>query len=287
MIQLNLLPDVKLEYIKARQKKRLVVSVASVASIAFLAIMLLLLFYVKVVQNEHLNNLNKDITAKTKELKEKPDLEKILTIQNQLNSLPGLHDNKVISSRLFDYLTQLTPSEATISDVTIDFGGSASSGNAAAASNTTTGATGSEGAQTLNIKGNTDSLTVVNKFVDTIKFTGFVVNNADDESGQTSCGFGNIEQQAPNPDGKTICRAFSQVVLKSFELNASIASGEKPVAYEISFMYDPLLFKYLQAPNDQQPIELRIPNIVSTRSVTEKPSKLFEKQPEAKEEEGQ
>lgn len=284
MIQLNLLPDVKLEYIKARQKKRLVISVASIASAVFLSIMLALFIYVKVVQNEHLGNLNKDIVAKTKELKEKPDLEKILTIQNQLSSLPQLHDDKFIGSRLFDYLNQLTPNEATISDVIVDL--AATSQSTAASPTTTTSDSG--GTKTLTIKGNTDSLTVVNKFVDTIKFTGFVVNDAEKDDGQTSCGFGSFKKQAfPGTDDKTVCRAFSQVVLKSFELNASVSSGEKPVAYEISFMFDPLLFKNIEAASGQQPIELLIPNIVTTRSVTEKPAKLFEKQPEVENKEEQ
>lgn len=150
MMQLNLLPDVKLKYIQARRRKRLVIGLCAMASGVFLVILIALLVYVRFSQPRYMAALTKDIQATTDELKAKQDLDKILTIQNQLNSLPALHDKKVFSSRLFDYLTQLTPVQATISDVEADFE-----------------------ANTMNIKGNADALSTVNQFADTLKFTDF------------------------------------------------------------------------------------------------------------------
>ena len=150
MIQLNLLPDVKLQYIRARRRKRMVIGLSVIVSGFFLSVFIGLLLFVRVAQNQHINALSKDIDKASQELKSKQDLDKILTIQNQLNSLPALHDEKAISSRLFDYLTQTTPTKATISDVAVDFE-----------------------AYTLVIKGNADELGTVNKFTDTLKFTDY------------------------------------------------------------------------------------------------------------------
>lgn len=161
MAQLNLLPDVKLQYVRAQRRKQTVITISVLASAAFLAIFIALLLFVRVGQKQHMSAVDRDIAAAEAQLRETQDLDKILTIQNQLASLPALHDDKQISSRLFDYLNQLTPSEATISDVTLDF------------------ETG-----TLTLTGNADSLRTVNKFVDTLKFTKYTVSGETQEEGE-------------------------------------------------------------------------------------------------------
>ncbi|HYF96910.1 MAG TPA: hypothetical protein VD947_02615 [Patescibacteria group bacterium] len=161
MIQLNLLPDVKMQYIRARQRKRMVMGLSIITSSVFLVLFIFLLLFVRVIQKQHLSALDKDISQVSSELKSKQDLDKILTIQNQLNSLPGLHDQKIIGSRLVDYLTQVTPVQATISDVTSDFE-----------------------ANTLSVKGNADALSTVNKFADTLKFTDFKTGEKEPRQGK-------------------------------------------------------------------------------------------------------
>lgn len=150
MIQLNLLPDVKLEHIKATKTKRFVVLVSAIVSGAALTVVLLLFLVVGVFQKQHLNNLNKDISRYSQELRDVPELDKILTVQGQLQSLPGLHEKKVVASRLFNYLEQLTPSRASIAVVDIDFVNGR-----------------------LKITGAANDSTTVNKFVDTLKFTTY------------------------------------------------------------------------------------------------------------------
>lgn len=235
MIQLNLLPDVKMQYIRARQRKRMVIGLSVIISAVFLAIFIFLLLFVRVAQKQHLNALDKDITAVTSELKSKQDLDKILTIQNQLNSLPGLHDEKIISSRIFDYLSQVTPVQATISDVEADFEGN-----------------------TMTIKGNADALSTVNKFADTLKFTDFKTSGDESKEG----------------------KAFSSVVLKNFSIGGkSGQSGQSGVTYELEMQFDPIIFANIK--NAEAPeVKLTIPNIISTRSETEKPGDLFVPQPE-------
>lgn len=160
MAQLNLLPDVKLQYIRAKRQKRLVIGLSALVSAAFLIILIALFAYVRVSQKHYISALTQDINTATDQLKQKPDLDKILTIQNQLGSMAQLHDQKVISSRLFDYLAQATPNNATISNVEVDFDQS-----------------------TMDIKGNADALSTINQFADAIKFTQFQAPGQTPESG--------------------------------------------------------------------------------------------------------
>lgn len=158
MVQFNLLPDVKIEFIKTRNRMRLVMLICAIASAAALAIFVLLFLFVRVNQPKHISDLNKDIDASTKKIQNIQDIDKILTIQNQLNSLPSLHEQKIISSRLTDYLNKLTPANATISDLSVNFD-----------------------ENKMIIDGNADSFNTVNKFSDTIKFTKYKVNDGSDK----------------------------------------------------------------------------------------------------------
>lgn len=149
MIQFNLLPDVKQQYIKAQRLKRLVIAVSTLVTGVCLAVFIVLFLYVRVSQKQEISDLTDDINTRKSTL-QKAGIDKVLTLQNQLKSLVGLHDQKVISSRLFDYLEKVTPYDATISTVNVDFA-----------------------ASTMSIQGNADSLPAINKFVDTLKFTEY------------------------------------------------------------------------------------------------------------------
>src|SRR5690349_3135220 len=116
MIQFNLLPDVKLQYIKARRTKRAVMVMSVLVGGTALTIMVLLFLVVNVFQKKHLNDVNKDIKSYTNQLQQTPNLSKILTVQNQLQSLPDLFNKKPSVGRLFTYITQTTPSDITISN---------------------------------------------------------------------------------------------------------------------------------------------------------------------------
>lgn len=154
MIQFNLLPDVKLDYIKAKNTKRTVIIISALVSACAAAIFVLLFMTVNVFQKTHLNNLNADIKEKSEQIKSTKDLDKVLTIQNQLNSLPDLHNRKPVTSRMFTYLGQLVPANVSIGTLELDFTGS-----------------------TLNFTGTADNISTVNKFVDTFKFTTFSYDN--------------------------------------------------------------------------------------------------------------
>jgi Tfp pilus assembly protein PilN len=256
MIQFNLLPDVKLQFIKAQRRKRLVMTISFVATVVSLVIFISLLLFVRVGQKQQLANLDKNIGDSTKKLQDVKDLDKILTIQNQLKSLPDLHSQKVISSRLFDYLTQITPAKATISDVSIDFA-----------------------ANTLNIKGNADTLQTVNQYADTLKFTQFPKKKAELQKNDK----GVIDCQAASLKDFCMVNAFSAVVLKSFTVGGGKVTKEnegKAIGYELGFTFDPAIFANVKGDTDNPIPRLTIPKIITTRSETEKPANLFVPQPQ-------
>ena len=155
MVQFNLLPDVKLEYVKTQRTKRLLTLVSTFASIAGVVLLVLSLVSVDVVQKKSLHDLNNDISKYSTQLKSVSDLDKILTVQNQLSTLTALHNQKPVTSRLFTYISQVTPSQATLSQLTIDFT-----------------------ANTLTIGGTAPSLDVVSTYTDTLKATTYKTDAA-------------------------------------------------------------------------------------------------------------
>lgn len=241
MIQFNLLPDVKLEYIRARYRKRLIMAVSIAASGVFLVIFILLFLFVRVNQVKYMKDLDKDVKTLVEEIRKTPDLDKMLTVQNQLNSLPGLHDQKVVGSRLLDYLGQITPVQVTISDVSVDFE-----------------------TNTMSIKGNADALSTVNKFADTLKLTSYVVNKKDE----------NAAKQEGKAFKDVVLKSFN------VEKN-NTSNPDKPIVYELGFAFDPIIFSIIkeEPPEGAPSVELSVPNIISTQS-GESQFKLFAPQPE-------
>jgi hypothetical protein len=102
-VQFNLLPDVKLEFDRAQHVKRSVYLLSFIASAVAVGLFVISFLAVNVLQKQLLNKANDDITSYSNKLKAIPNLDNILTIQNQLNALPGLHQQKHYSSRLFTY----------------------------------------------------------------------------------------------------------------------------------------------------------------------------------------
>ena len=149
-VQFNLLPDVKLEYNRAQHQKRVVYGLSALACLVVFAIFVISFLSVDVLQKKLLNDANKRISDYSQKLKSIPNIEKILTIQNQLSALPSMHQGKHVASRLFTYLPEITPANINLGKLTMD----------------TT-------ANTIEFVGTADSVETVNKFVDTLKFTTY------------------------------------------------------------------------------------------------------------------
>lgn len=148
-IQFNLLPDIKIEFIKSRRTKRLMMLV-SVITMGISVVLLGFMFSYRTVQRQHFGNLNKDITDLRAELEGNTELSKMLSVQNQLKTLPALYDGRPAADRLPLYLDQLTPVNVSINNLAIDFSQS-----------------------TVMITGSGENISAINAYVDTLKFTSF------------------------------------------------------------------------------------------------------------------
>jgi len=127
-----------------------VVAISIVVSIISITVLTLLIVYINVVQKNSIKSLTKDINSKITVLNQNTNLNKILTIQKQASVIPNIQSQLYQSSRVFNYMAQLTPSNAKISTISVDFSKSS-----------------------ISVNGSADSLATVNQFVDTLKFTTY------------------------------------------------------------------------------------------------------------------
>lgn len=149
MIKLNLLPDIKLQYQKARRTQAKVVSGAILVCMAAVGAVVLAVLWVYGIQGFQRAQLTKSIDTKYSELKSIKDIDKYVTIQHQLANISGLHAEKIIMSRVFDVMAKLNPkapNNVRISNLNVD----------------TT-------ATTITMDGQTDSFTGLETFRDTLK----------------------------------------------------------------------------------------------------------------------
>lgn len=189
MIQFNLLPDIKVRYIKARRAKRMVI-VSSGLAVTVSVALLVVMFSVSLFQKHHVTELNEDIKSSEKELNDTKDLAKILTIQNQLNTLPTLYTQRPVTSRLFNYVQATTPKEVSMNKLNLDFNESS-----------------------LAIEVSSATLESINRFVDTLKFTTFTTTDAKEE---VRLAFGNVVLDKLTRDDKlataTVKLTFDPVI---------------------------------------------------------------------------
>lgn len=108
MIEINLVPDVKQEYIRARLLRNFVVSVSIVIGVAVvgLAVVLGLVLGGQIVAE---NIQDGSISKESKKLTDIKDLNKVVTIQQQLEVIDQQQSDKLINSRLFDAVLAVNP----------------------------------------------------------------------------------------------------------------------------------------------------------------------------------
>ncbi len=205
MIQLNLLPDVKEKFLKTQRTKRVITFSAISVSGFFIAILVILSLNVYAFQKQHIDNLSGDITDGINTLKNIDDLDKILTIQNQLNALPELHDLSPETSRVFDILSNIVPKDVVVGTVDLGFG---------------IGELATEPLLTINGQGK--DFKTINKFVDTLKNAEFDYKNS---------GF----------DKNELPRAFESVVLDGIGRDDTTSNSLK-ASYVVVATYNPEIF---------------------------------------------
>jgi len=205
MIQVNLLPDVKQEYLKAQQTKHTVLVGAVLVSIIVSALTILFFAYVQVVQPQYQKRVQGDIDSGIEELKQKPNAQRIVTVQGVLEQIPALKDQQVVTSRIFDYLTQFTPRVVTYSKVSLNLE-----------------------ANTLTVAGSTVSYEKANELANNLKSAQFTYVQGDAE-------------QTVQP--------FTGVVFNSLGKAESVTDG-KPVSFEITFTFNPVMFNPASSKNN-------------------------------------
>ncbi len=110
MIQLNLLPDLKKDYLNSLRTRNRIVSLMIIVMMASVGVVVVAVGYTYGFQKWQLSEVNGNINKFRTALEKTPDINKYLTIQNQLAVLPSLHADKTIYSRLMDVLPALNPS---------------------------------------------------------------------------------------------------------------------------------------------------------------------------------
>jgi hypothetical protein len=219
MIQFNLLPDVKIEFMKVRRMKRVVMTIS--VSVAVVSLILASASYAYLFrQKQQVTTLTKDISSRIGKIESTDDLVKILTVQNQLNALPGLYQERPAANRLLGYLSQMTPLEVTISRLSVDYDG-----------------------YTIEFEGKADSLSSVNKFADVIKLSVYKVVEDGSQSDPKSA-FNNV-----------VLRGFGLNDQKTatFDIGASfdplIFQDDKELVFEQSTV---ITTRSTSKPNDNQ-----------------------------------
>jgi Tfp pilus assembly protein PilN len=203
-LQFNLLPDVKQEYLKTQRTKRTFITAGVVAaSIAFF-ILLFCLTTVYVINKKQLNDADHDIKKYSQELQNVKNLDKILTIQNQLKSISNLHSQKHVVSKLFTYLPQISPAHVCMRQLTLD----AVNGS-------------------LLFQGSSDSQKSINTFVDTLKFTKYSVDGKDSDK----YAFPSVTETQ-----------FSINNVNSGVKGAQCQGAAAPANYQLDIKYDTALF---------------------------------------------
>lgn len=205
MIQFNLLPDVKIEYLHAQYMRRLM-TLVSLAVTALSITVLAVFFVTHVLKNRQLTSLSNDIKKSSQVLKGQDQLNRKLTVQNQLSGLTQLHDTKLATPQVFDYLNQVTPDKVvSITNFKIDFT-----------------------ASTVTITGTADSLASVNKYVDTLKFTKYRTDTATAQSAFHGVVLSTFSYTTPDLAA------------------GAKPSSDQPAHYVIDFSYDPIIFNITQ-----------------------------------------
>lgn len=205
MVQFNLLPDVKLQYIRSQRTKHLVASIATLSGVVAVGLLLFSMFVVYVVQKQLIQTLNKDIAASSKQLKAIPNIDTMLTVQKQLDSLTGLHEKKPVMSRVFTYLQQLTPQSVGLNKLQADMT-----------------------ANTITLGGTADSLDTVKVYANALKTAKYTTKDGSPQKAFSEVVLSSFSRDADSASF-TITAKFDPTI---FLLNASVEMQVETAADE-------------------------------------------------------
>lgn len=128
----NLLPSTKQEKLKASRLRQVVISVGSIILLAAVALPVVL-FVSKSAQGVVLKRTQSQIDERKQKVASTPDIFTMLTVQNNLNSLPPLYKQRLLVSDLFKILPNVLSTDIRLTslkvgtDGSIEFTGTSSS----------------------------------------------------------------------------------------------------------------------------------------------------------------
>lgn len=154
-VQFNLLPDIKQQFIQTERKRNLVISASILVSVVSVLIFLITLSTVSIVQKNQMTSADKTIATANSKLKQLNGLDQVLTVQNQLQTLVGLHQSKHISSLIFNYLPEVTPTNVSVGRLAMSYVDNK-----------------------IQIDGTAANQSAVNTFIDTLKFTTYTIGSS-------------------------------------------------------------------------------------------------------------
>lgn len=122
MIQINLIPDVKQEMLRAQRMRNVAISLSIIVGIVAGGIVVSLMIILG-AQSAILKFQEGQITSGYKKLSSVSDLGSALTVQNQLASISGQNDKRTVDSRLLDVLAAINPAapyDVKLSKISLD-----------------------------------------------------------------------------------------------------------------------------------------------------------------------
>lgn len=199
MIRLNMLPDVKREYLRARQLESKVIAIALLLSAGAIAAIVLLSLYTYGAQTLQKSALDSRISKNMKELTSFKDIDKYVTIQNQLANIDTLHSKKSLFSRIFTVLPKLNPKaphNVKITNLKLD-----------------------SAASTMIFQGETSSFTGLETFRDTLKNASLVYSSGSGQATSTTKLFSTV-----SVDTRSLGKSADGATVVSFSITTSYAS---------------------------------------------------------------
>ena len=110
MFEINLVPDIKAEMIKAQKKRNVVIFISAAVS-AIAAGLVVILLTVKVAQDLKIRDQDSRLEAMSDTISRYDGLENLLTVQKQLSDLQTISKNKTMLSRVFTVLHSIVQQE--------------------------------------------------------------------------------------------------------------------------------------------------------------------------------
>lgn len=254
MISINLLPDIKKDLLRVRRERNLVVTVSVIAVGVSVGILLVLgatlggMTVAKMATESSIESNEKKIDDAIKN----DQLNRYLTIQNQLSQIDGLKGGQQIYSRLMDYLVALNPAapnNATLQNVILSSSGASSSSSSSSADGIT-----------VTLEGSTADFASLNVYKNTLINAQISYEEESDDDADTDSSSNQDDGEGSGRNNVTEnTEAIKENLFTSVEVtesNLSTDSRGSTVSFAIVAVFNPRAF---DSTIDDSSIKIEIP----------------------------